>query len=62
MIHLNHQNFLGNIYLSGIDNVFLKKKIGKNKFSMSQVMASPLIFENSIIFSDNTGLIINIDD
>ena len=23
---LNHQNFLGNIYLSGIDNIFLKKK------------------------------------
>ena len=26
MSGLNHQNFLGNIYLSGIDNVFLKKK------------------------------------
>ena len=26
MSSLNHQNFLGNIYLSGIDNIFLKKK------------------------------------
>ena len=26
MHNLNHQNFLGNIYLSGIDNLFLKKK------------------------------------
>ena len=49
MSGLNHQNFLGNIYLSGIDNIFLKKKIGKNKFSLSKVMAS-LIFKNNIIF------------
>ena len=27
MSSLNHQNFLGNIYLSGINNVFLKKKL-----------------------------------
>ena len=26
MSSLNHQNFLGNIYLSGINNIFLKKK------------------------------------
>ena len=26
MSGLNHQNFLGNIYLSGINNTFLKKK------------------------------------
>ena len=29
---LNHQNFLGNIYLSGIDNIFLKKKLEKINF------------------------------
>ena len=34
---LNHQNFLGNIYLSGIDNIFLKKKIGKNKFYRKKI-------------------------
>ena len=43
MSGLNLQNFVGNIYLSGIGNNFLKKKIGKNKFSISQVMASPLV-------------------
>ena len=39
MSSLNHQNFLGNIYLSGIDNIFLKKKIGKDKFSESKTSA-----------------------
>ena len=61
MSNLNHQNFLGNIYLSGIDNIFLKKKIGKNKFSTSTIMSSPLVFENNIIFSDSTGTIFNIN-
>ena len=60
MSGLNHQNFLGNIYLSGIDNVFLKKKIGKNKSSISKVISSPLIFKNNIIFSDGNGTIFNI--
>ena len=59
---LNHQNFLGNIYLSGIDDVFLKKKIGKNKFSLLKVMSSPLIYNNNIIFSDDKGTIYNIND
>ena len=58
---LNHQNFLGNIYLSGIDNIFLKKKIGKNKFSKSEIISSPLVFESSIIFSDDRGTIFNIN-
>ena len=62
MSSLNHQNFLGNIYLSGVENIFLKKKIGKNKFSMSKIMASPLIYMNNIIFSDNRGTIFNIDE
>ena len=62
MSGLNHQNFLGNIYLSGINEVFLKKKIGKNKFSLSGVIASPLIFNNNIIFSDDRGTIYNITD
>ena len=61
MSSLNHQNFLGNIYLSGIDNTFLKKKIGKNKFSISKIMASPLISANNIIFSDSRGVIFNIN-
>ena len=61
MSSFNHQNFLGNIYLSGIDNIFLKKKIGKNKFPMSKIISSPLVFENNIIFSDNNGTIFNIN-
>ena len=61
MSGLNHQNFLGNIYLSGIDNTFLKKKIGKNKFSSSRITASPLIYKNNIFLSDDNGTIFNID-
>jgi len=61
MSGLNHQNFLGNIYLSGIDNTFLKKKIGKNKFSTSRITASPLIYKNNIFLSDDKGTIFNID-
>ena len=61
MSSLNQQNFLGNIYLSGIDNIFLKKKIGKNKFPISKIISSPLVFENNIIFSDNNGTIFNIN-
>ena len=38
MSGLNHQNFLGNIYLSSIDNMFLKKKIGKTITSDSQLL------------------------
>ena len=60
MSSLNYQNFLGNIYLSGIDNIFLKKKIGKDKFSESRVITSLLAFKNNIILSDDTGTIFNI--
>ena len=61
MSSLNLQNFIGNIYLSGIGNNFLKKKIGKDKFSISQVMASPLVFNDNIIFADDTGTIFSIN-
>ena len=61
MSGLNLQNFVGNIYLSGIDNNFLKKKIGKDKFSISKVMTSPLIFNDNIIFADDTGTIFSIN-
>ena len=59
---LNHQNFLGNVYLSGIDNIFLKKKIGKNKFSKSLIISAPLVFENNIIFSDDKGTIFSVNN
>ena len=58
---LNLQNFFGNIYLSGINNNFLREKIGKNKFSISQNTTSPLIFNDNIFFSDDTGTIFKIN-
>ena len=61
MSGLNLQNFIGNIYLSGIDNNFLKKKIGKNKFSISKVISAPLTFNNNIVFADDTGTIFSIN-
>ena len=61
MSGLNHQNFLGNIYLSGTDNIFLRKKIGKNKFSISNIAASILAFKNNIILSDDVGTIFSIN-
>jgi len=61
MSGLNHQNFLGNIYLSGTDNIFLKKKIGKNKFSISNITSSILAFKNNIILSDDVGTIFSIN-
>ena len=60
MAGLNLQNFIGNIYLSGINNNFLKKKIGKDKFSISKVTASPLVINDNIIFADDTGTIFSI--
>ena len=62
MSSLNYENFLGNIYLTGIDNIFLKKKIRKNKFSLSKIITSPTIYENNIILTDNNGTIFNIND
>ena len=59
--NLNLQNYTGNIYLSGIDFVFLKKKIGKNKFKLSRAMSSPVIFEDNIIFADDVGTIYNVN-
>ena len=58
---LNNQNLLGNIYLSGIDNIFLKKKIGKNKLSLSKITNTPLIYNNNIFLSDDKGTIFNIN-
>ena len=61
MSGLNLQNFHGHIYLDGIDNNFLKKKIGKSKFNLASVTSSPLVIDENIIFSDDTGSIFNIN-
>ena len=60
MANLNEQNFKGNIYSTGIKNNFLKKKIGKKKFSSSNLMTQPLIDNNYIFLADDTGTIFNI--
>ena len=58
---MNLQNFFGHLYVSGVENIFLKKKIGKNKFSISKNLSSPLVFDNNIFFADDTGTIFSID-
>ena len=62
MSGLNHQNFLGNIYLPSIENNFLKKKVGKNKFFISKTKTPFLIINNNIIISDDRGTIYNINN
>tara|TARA_B100000579_G_scaffold437400_1_gene466577 strand:- start:1842 stop:3194 length:1353 start_codon:yes stop_codon:yes gene_type:complete len=57
----NLQNFTINNHLNGVKNVFLKKKIGKNKFSISKLISSPIILEDNIIFSDDKGNVFNIN-
>jgi len=57
---LNLQNNLGNIYLPSIENNFLKKKIGKNKFDISVIKSAPLIFKDNVIISDDTGSIFSV--
>ena len=57
----NHQNFYSNIYLPAINQMFLKKKIGKSKSSISREKSPPLILENNIIFSDDKGTVFNIN-
>ena len=59
--NLNNQNFLGNIYLMDIQNKSLKKKIGKNKFSMHKNISTILAHTNNLIFSDDKGTIYNIN-
>ena len=61
MSGMNLQNFFGHIYISGVENIFLKKKIGKNKFSIFKNLSSPLVFDNNIIFADDTGTIFSVD-
>ena len=59
---LNNQNNLGNIYFSGTNNLFLKKKVGKNKLSISKNTTQPLVYKNSIFISDDKGTIFCLDN
>ena len=58
---LNNQNYIGHIYLDNINNNFLKKKFGKNKFNISNLISSPIVLNNNIIFTDDTGSIFNVN-
>ena len=62
MSNSNHQNYLGNIYLKGINNFLLKKKIGKDKFPGSKIITSVLVFKNNMIFSDDKGTIFHVNE
>ena len=62
MSNLNYKNFTGNLYLTGIDNIYLKKKVGKDKFSNYQNVTPLLVLKNNIIFSDDNGTIFKIND
>ena len=62
MSNLNYQNFLGNLYLSGSDFRFLKKKAGKNKSSIFKNATSPLFFNEHIIISNDRGTIYKINE
>ena len=57
MSGLNLQNSSGNLYFPGVQSIFLKKKIGKNKFNFYQRMQSPIFFENNLVMSDDEGSI-----
>ena len=57
MSGLNHQNYLSNISLPSVENIFLKKKIGKKKLSNFKKKSSLLFHKNSIIFADKRGTV-----
>jgi len=57
MSGLNLQNSSGNLYFPGLKSIFLKKKVGKNKFNFYQKMQSPIFFENDLVVSDDAGSI-----
>ena len=58
---LNNQNLLNNISLPDIENIVLKKRIGKNKFGIFGTVSTPIILDNNIIISDNSGTIYSVN-
>ena len=57
---LNNQNTTGNFFLNGIKINFLKKKIGKNKFSFFKIDSHPLSYGGNLILADDRGTIFNV--
>ena len=58
---LNQQNFIGNNYLPTAENIFVKNKVGKNKFSISYISNSLLSFNDNLLLSDDKGTIFSIN-
>ena len=58
---LNQQNFIGNNYLPSAENIFVKNKVGKNKFSISYISNSLLSFNDNLLLSDDKGTIFSIN-
>jgi len=57
----NLRNFYGHLYLPTTSNIFLKKKVGKNKFELSRNLSEPLIVDDNIFISDDTGTIFRVN-
>lgn len=57
----NLQNFLGHIYLTGIENNHFKKKIGKSKNASLKKTSAPIFSDNSILVTDDKGFIYKTD-
>ena len=56
----NDQNLLNNFYLPDVNNRFLKRKIGKNKFPILKTSSSPIVSDNLIFLSDDRGTIFSV--
>ena len=57
----NNENSLGNIYLPSVDNLFMKKRFGRDKFSFFKSKISPIVHSNNIIFADDNGTIFSVN-
>ena len=57
---LNYKNNIPNLFYKNNKNIFFKsKKIGKNKFKLSDTFSEPLIQQDKIFISDFSGNIYN---
>ena len=58
---LNLQNYAGNLFLTGISDDFINKKIGKKKHKVFKINKSPLVFDKNIFFADDRGTIFSVN-
>ena len=57
----NNQNLLKNFYLPDVNNRFLKRKVGKNKFPILKTGSPPIVSNDLIYLSDDRGSIFSIN-